>query len=40
MLIEAWARVRPHGWRLKIAGPNEAEHRAEVEHAIFATGLC
>src|SRR6266851_5654630 len=34
MLVEAWARVRPQGWRLKIAGPDEAGHRAEVEKAV------
>ena len=39
MLIEAWARVRPDGWRLQIAGPDEAGHRAEVQNAAFATGL-
>ena len=39
MLIEAWAHVRPHGWRLQIVGPDEAGHRAEVETAVFAAGL-
>jgi glycosyltransferase involved in cell wall biosynthesis len=39
MLIEAWARVRPNGWYLQIAGPDEAGHRAEVQNAIFAAGL-
>lgn len=39
MLIEAWARVRPEGWRLRIAGPDEADHRAEVERAVRAAGL-
>lgn len=39
MLIEAWSRVRPQGWRLEIVGPDEAGHRAEVEQAIDATGL-
>ena len=39
MLIEAWARVRPHGWILQIAGPDEAGHRAEVEQAVRAAGL-
>jgi glycosyltransferase involved in cell wall biosynthesis len=39
MLIEAWARVRPDGWHLQIAGPDEAEHRAEVQNAVFAAGL-
>jgi glycosyltransferase involved in cell wall biosynthesis len=39
MLIEAWARVRPRGWRLRIAGPDEAGHRAEVEQAASAAGV-
>ena len=33
MLVQAWARARPQGWRLIIAGPDEAGHRAEVERA-------
>ena len=39
MLIEAWSRVRPAGWRLQIAGPDEAGHRAEIERAIAAAGI-
>jgi glycosyltransferase involved in cell wall biosynthesis len=39
MLIEAWARVRPGGWRLRIAGPDEAGHRAALERLIRAAGL-
>lgn len=39
MLVEAWARVRPHGWRLQIAGPDESGHRAEVERAVLMAGL-
>jgi glycosyltransferase involved in cell wall biosynthesis len=39
MLIEAWARVRPSGWRLLIAGPDEADHRRTVEAAVAAAGL-
>lgn len=39
MLVEAWAAVRPAGWRLQIAGPDEAGHRAEVERAIASSGL-
>src|SRR6185437_7644736 len=27
LLIEAWRRVQPLGWRLLIAGPDQAGHR-------------
>jgi glycosyltransferase involved in cell wall biosynthesis len=39
MLIEAWARVRPDGWHLRIAGPDEAGHQKQVERAVSAAGL-
>ena len=39
MLIEAWSRVRPEGWRLRIAGPDEAGHQKQVERAASAAGL-
>jgi glycosyltransferase involved in cell wall biosynthesis len=39
MLIEAWGRARPKGWRLQIGGPDEAGHRAEVERAVGREGL-
>ena len=39
MLIEAWSRVRPPGWRLVIAGPDEAGHQAVLEAAVAAAGL-
>ena len=39
MLIEAWARVRPDGWHLRIAGPDEAGHQKQVERAVTAAGL-
>lgn len=31
LLIKAWARVRPPGWRLVLAGPDEQGHKAELE---------
>jgi len=31
--------VRPDGWILQIAGPDEAGHRAEVEQAVRGAGL-
>lgn len=39
MLVEAWARVRPEGWCLQIAGPDEAGHRSVVERTIAVAGL-
>jgi glycosyltransferase involved in cell wall biosynthesis len=39
MLIEAWARARPDGWILRIAGPDEAGHQKQVERAVTAAGL-
>lgn len=39
MLIEAWARVRPAGWRLCIVGPDEAGHQKQVEAAVASAGL-
>lgn len=33
-LVAAWSLVRPVGWRLVIAGPDEAGHRADVEAAV------
>lgn len=39
MLVEAWGRVRPKGWVLEIAGPDEEGHRAEVEALVRAGGL-
>jgi glycosyltransferase involved in cell wall biosynthesis len=39
MLVEAWSRSRPEGWRLQIAGPDEAGHRAEVEAVIARYSL-
>jgi len=39
MLVDAWARARPAGWRLVIAGPDEAGHQGEVEAAVAAAGL-
>jgi len=39
MLIQAWAQVRPDGWLLRIAGPDEAGHQKQVESAVSAAGL-
>jgi glycosyltransferase involved in cell wall biosynthesis len=39
MLVEAWSRVRPVGWRLRIAGPNEAGHQKQVQKVVADAGL-
>jgi glycosyltransferase involved in cell wall biosynthesis len=39
MLVEAWSRLRPVGWRLRIAGPDEAGHQKQVEKAVADAGL-
>lgn len=39
MLIEAWRQVRPDGWRLRVAGPDNDGHRKEVEDLVAVNGL-
>jgi len=39
MLVEAWARLKPHDWRLCIAGPDEAGHRKAIERLVNARRL-
>lgn len=39
LLIEAWHKARPTGWRLVIAGPDEGGHRREIEEQIHQCGL-
>ncbi len=38
-LVDAWSQVRPAGWRMVIAGPDEDGHRAVVEARAAARGL-
>jgi glycosyltransferase involved in cell wall biosynthesis len=38
-LIEAWAKANPVGWKLAIAGPDEAGYRATLESQIERHGL-
>ena len=38
-LVRAWANVRPVGWRLILAGPNEAGHQLEVERLANELGI-
>jgi glycosyltransferase involved in cell wall biosynthesis len=39
LLFEAWAKLRPHGWQLQIAGPDEIGYRAELEKKVSAASL-
>lgn len=39
MLVEAWATVRPPGWRLRVVGPDEMGHRAVLEGLVRDRGL-
>jgi len=38
-LIEAWGQLRPDGWRLCLAGPDEGGHLAEVMRLVRARSL-
>jgi glycosyltransferase involved in cell wall biosynthesis len=38
-LIAAWADARPAGWKLVIAGPDDAGHAAAIQAAIDRAGL-
>ncbi len=38
-LISAWAALRPRGWRLAVAGPDEDGYRSELENRIASHGL-
>ena len=39
MLVEAWAKVRPSGWRLVIAGPDEAGHESLIRKLVNDAGI-
>ncbi|MEO0016791.1 MAG: hypothetical protein RLZZ522_74 [Verrucomicrobiota bacterium] len=39
MWVEAWSKVRPAGWRMRVVGPDEGGHRAEVEALVARAGL-
>lgn len=39
LLVEAWAKVRPAGWRMKVVGPDEDGHVAEVKALVRRAGL-
>jgi glycosyltransferase involved in cell wall biosynthesis len=39
MLLEAWARVRPANWRLRVVGPPKGGYQAELERMVKVLGL-
>jgi len=39
LLIEAWSHLRPRGWELQIAGPDETGYRGEIERLVHAASL-
>ncbi|MFM7180234.1 MAG: glycosyltransferase [Verrucomicrobiales bacterium] len=39
MLIGAWAKVQPAGWRMRVVGPDEGRHLAELETMVVEKGL-
>lgn len=38
-LVQAWAKVRPPGWRMRIVGPDVCGHKAAVQAEILKFGL-
>lgn len=38
-LIQAWDKVRPEGWRMRVVGPDEDGHHAELMKAVADAGL-
>jgi glycosyltransferase involved in cell wall biosynthesis len=39
LLLEVWARLRPQGWQLRIVGPDEGGHLAELKRLCEKLGL-
>ncbi len=39
LLVGAWAKVRPAGWRMVVVGPDEGGHRAEIQAMVRQQGL-
>lgn len=38
-LVAAWETVRPQGWRMIVAGPDEDQHCRQLEQAVHSAGL-
>lgn len=39
LLVGAWAKVKPAGWRMIVVGPDEGGHRAEIQAMVREQGL-
>ena len=39
LLVDAWEKVRPNGWRMIVAGPDEEGHKRLVEDAVRNAGI-
>lgn len=39
LLLEAWAKVKPEGWRLRVVGPDEGGHLGELKALADRLGL-
>lgn len=39
LLVEAWAKVRPAGWRMRVVGPDEDGHVTEVKSLVRRAGI-
>ncbi|KAF0242040.1 MAG: hypothetical protein FD180_4127, partial [Planctomycetota bacterium] len=38
-LVEAWAALRPRGWRVRVAGPDDAGHMVEIRAQAARSGV-
>lgn len=39
LLVEAWAKVKPENWQMRVVGPQEEGHLAEVREMVEKAGL-
>jgi glycosyltransferase involved in cell wall biosynthesis len=39
LLADAWAKVRPSGWKMLVVGPDEDGHRNEVQNRVSELGI-
>ena len=39
ILVESWSKIRPEGWRVVVAGPNDHGYMKQVQRLIDAKGL-